>query len=237
MWTRKNNILKSILLGMCSITFIQTTNGQEKSSKNFGGVGFFTPGIHFTNTSGLNKSLSDYGIPGFSGTAYSFGGAGGGIMNNFYIGGEGHGMDFVPGKNNKYNTELSSGYGLLNVGYIIYAKKSFVLYPILGIGSGGNTLKIQSVTEPNDDFEEILSSNNTTLKSSYFMINAAINGDFFIGKGRSGLAIGWSLGYFFSLPKSHWEHQNNPVNNIETFQTDGFYFRIKIGGGSIVKSK
>ena len=84
MWTRKNNQLKSVLMGICSIAAFQTTvYGQEDLSKNNGGVGFFTPGIHFSNTSTLNKSLSDYGIPGFMGAAYSFGGAGGGIMNNF----------------------------------------------------------------------------------------------------------------------------------------------------------
>ena len=111
------------------------------------------------------------------------------------------------------------------------------MYPILGFGSGGNTLNIQSVTEPNEDFENVLNSQNTNLESSYFIINAAINGDFFIGNNQSGLAIGWSVGYMFSLPKSHWEHQGNPVNNIETFQTDGLYFRIKLGGGTITKSK
>lgn len=85
-----------------------------------GGIGYFSPGIQIINAGSLNSELNSYGYPGIKdGPTLSFGGDGGVFISNFYIGGEGHGLNFSNSTNATYTTRFTAGYGLFNIGYAL----------------------------------------------------------------------------------------------------------------------
>ena len=63
--------------------------GQTRTS---GGEGYFMMGVQKINIKNLNTILQQYNYPALDENYTSIGGSGYGIVNNFVIGGEGHGL-------------------------------------------------------------------------------------------------------------------------------------------------
>jgi hypothetical protein len=194
-------------------------------------------GANNINIGELNTRLKSNGYREFSETCISFGGGGYGILNRLVIGGEGFGMSTknesgtVGGET--FKTTLSGGYGLFKLGYVVYRKGGFNLYPAVGFGGGGLALEIaKRETVP---FDDILKSpkRHVTLSTGSFLVDIEVGADYLMVLNRKatgeegGLSFGARLGYLFAPYRSDWgDALDGPAIGF-----DGFYFRLMFGGG------
>jgi len=200
------------------------------------GRGFFMAGVQGMDIGDLNSRLRANGYGEFSETFASFGGGGYGINGRFLIGGEGTaviaGGESATIGGEYFKTSLGGGYGLFKLGYIIYRRDGFILYPSFGIGGGGIGLDItQEATIP---FDQHLQNprRKTSLSSGFFLIDLGLGADRLVtvnrkGDEEGGIVFGIHAGYLLAPFRSDWgDALNGPDAAIE-----GGYVRIIIGGG------
>ncbi len=108
------------LLGILSGQMLVAQGGSY-----FGGSGHFSMGSSVVEMNGINTFLNTKQLPGFSRNCMSVGGGGFGVINNFIIGGEGGAINPSRVANTNGYSELSTGYGAFNFGYMIQLKSRF----------------------------------------------------------------------------------------------------------------
>jgi len=171
------------------------------------------------------------------------GGAGYGIFNSLIIGGEGSAI--LTGTETTGHTKmgLGGGYGMFDLGYILYWTKSFRLYPILGLGFGSMMINAENKsTMPS--FDELLDDPNRNLEMTVesFIINLSVNVDILKimeenQDGSGGIIFGLRLGYLFSPYSSDWKMLETDVPGGPELNFTGPYLRLCIGGGGGSSSK
>lgn len=113
------------LILLTSVSFAQE---EDKRTTIHGGAGYFMPGIQILSIGDLNSKLESKQYPKLSSSFTSFGGGGHAIIYNFVVGGEGHGLVGKDVSNNNYTINLSSGYGIFDLGYVIFSKYGVLIY-------------------------------------------------------------------------------------------------------------
>ena len=240
----KKNIFCSVCLLVTIFILSSLSFAQVKAKKSGGGVGYFAIGMSMLDLKDLNSRLTAHKYPEFSDNFLSIGGGGHGIKNKLIIGGEGHGLvtgeKSVSLNSKSYTTSLTCGYGLFYMGYLAYSKKALNIYPLLGIGAGGVTLKIAEDSSPS--FDQILDAPQRSVELIYggFIVNLSVAMDYFIKfaeteKGFGGLILGLQAGYMLAPFTHDWKMNENDISGGPDMGFNGPYIRITIGGGGMSK--
>jgi hypothetical protein len=173
-----------------------------------------------------------------SGDYLTLGGGGYGARGRFLIGGEGHGLlgrsETTPGGARQLST--AGGYGLFRVGYLAVAGDALDLYPLLGIGGGGTSVKIAERDAPT--FDEVLADpeRSATLSTGMFLMDVAVAVSYRVAmgqreEGEGGFLLGVQAGYTFAPGQASWTLDG--INNVAAgpaYQIEGPYVRLSLGG-------
>lgn len=215
--------------------------GQEEKAtqKVYGGAGYFMPGVQILSIGNLNSKLESKGYPKISTSFTSAGGGGHAIIANFIVGGEGHGIIGKDVTNEKYTLNLGGGYGIFDLGYVIFSKWGLNLYPIVGIGGSGLTLSITERTIPT--FDDILENpkGHIEMSTGALLLHFAIGADYIVSFGgneaKGGVLIGLRAGFTYTPVAGDWKMADVKVSGGPETGVNGVYIRLMIGGGGLGK--
>ncbi len=215
---------------------------QEKATKSGGGRGYCMMGWSTLDLDELNVRLKSKGYTEFSNNFFSIGGGGHGIINKLIIGGQGGtligGEETVNLNGGTLKTSVIGGYGLFDVGYLVYSKKGLNVYPMLGMGGGGLTFTIKEISTPS--FEDLLENPKRKVELIYggFLVNVSLGVDYLIKfaedeKGTGGLIVGFKAGYMLAPFTHDWKMDENDVTGGPDIGFNGPYVKIMFGGGGM----
>ncbi len=191
----------------------------------YGGFGFFELGAQKMDVDELNDKLdSSYGLE-LDDVYYTMGGGGYSVMGNLMLGGEGKGVFASSDSNDNRTVMFSGGYGMFNMGYMLYRNKNFGFYPKLGIGGGGMTLEI---AEKGADFDDAIFGG-----MSRYANYATMLGDIAVGAiyTYNGLVFGLQGGYMHAFSEDEWVIADESLGNGPEIGMSGPYLKIMFGGG------
>jgi hypothetical protein len=221
-----------------------TTQAQEQSAKTkradlSGGFGHFTFSAQQLNMSNLNGTLNSLGYSSLNSNYLSFGGGGGFVINNFFIGGEGGSLSTGNTSNQNSTLSFKAGCGYFNFGYMLCATKRSVFYPVVGLGGGGYTMDV-NLKNVNSNFQDQLNTPNggASLRGGGFMINSQLCYQyFFAGQDKQGFFLGLKAGYRYCPTNWNMSVNGSLVSHAPTVNMNGAYVSIILGGGSLTYNK
>lgn len=231
----------SLTILLFALLFVNLAYAQEKPQPMSvsGGLGYFMFGGNILSIGDLNTRLENKGLPKFKSTFTSVGGGGHAIINNFVIGGEGHGLFGKEVTNPKHTLDISAGYGVANFGYVIYSKGGLLVYPMIGIGGYGLSFTISERSIPT--FDDVLDSlkGHIQLSTGSFVVHIALGTVYFFLPGKNdntkgGVLLGLQIGATFVPVAGDWNMSDIKVTGGPSTGLTGAYVRIMIGGGGIV---
>lgn len=79
---------------------------------------------------------------------------------------------------------------------------------------------------------DALNSESIHMTASDLVLNAFIHTGFFIQSKNGGSSVGLYIGYMISRPSDNWNYYGN-ATQLQEQALDGFYIRLKIGGGGM----
>ncbi|MDI6791248.1 MAG: hypothetical protein QME81_00030 [bacterium] len=208
------------------------------------GCGGFMYGLNRIDLGDLGTKLKASGFEEFEDNFTFYGGSGYGVAgeHKIIIGGEGGGFsqNAISANQKGQKASLSGGYGLFNVGYIVFSKKNFRLFPLLGLGGGGLSLKIWETTGSAPTFDKILDGTEpkreVSMSTGGLLFNLALGADYLLvfggdKEGEGGLLFGLRAGYILSPGKADWEMEDVDVSGGSDVRITGPYLRLVLGGG------
>ncbi len=235
--TAFNKLLILAFVGLSAFSLLAKDNDDLKH----GGVGYFMLGIQTADFSELNSALQAAGYTEFKDQVFALGGAGHAVMDRFIIGGEGYALLQRDKRSGDFDTSLRGGIGLFNLGYMVYKRDHFWIYPLLGLGGGGINLNILEKTEI-PSFEEVLENpkRGVELYSGGFIVQASLGMDFFLDfekekKSRGGLVISLRAGYGITPMSGDWYIDDMEITGGPDIGLTGPFVRLGIGGGGFGK--
>jgi hypothetical protein len=234
--------LTLICLFVLFLIFSSISFAQEKAKKSGGGRGYCMMGWSMLDLDELNSRLKSKGYTEFSNSFFSIGGGGHGIINKLIIGGQGGtligGDETVNLNASTFKTFVIGGYGLFDVGYLVYSKKGLNVYPMLGMGGGGLTFTIREISTPS--FEDLLENPKRKVELIYggFLVNISLGVDYMIKfaedeKGTGGLIVGFKAGYMLAPFTHDWKMDDNDVTGGPDVGFNGPYVKLMFGGGGM----
>jgi len=191
-------------------------------------------GAEYVDLDELNASLLQNGYPDFEETFLTLGGAGFATRNRLVIGGEGHALlqSEETTSGGQYRAGVFGGFGMFNLGYQVVRVGGLSLYPLVGVGGGGLTLRIRQRAVV--DFDDVLDSpgRESHLSTGSLLVGGALGMDWFFGTGgRGGFAVGARAGYNYAPLSSDWLMSGSDVAGGPAADLTGAYVRVSIGGG------
>ncbi len=201
-----------------------------------GGAGGFMLGIQWLDLSELNSDLRANGFKAFSKSDLTYGGGGYGIIGDrLLIGGEGHGF-YQEKSTSTHIQSLGGGFGFFDVGYIVVKRWGFHLYPMIGIGGGGLSMRLTERAVL--DFDDIMADpkREALLSMGSFMLQGAAGLDYMLKlgsipeMGEGGMLFGIRAGYTYSVSKTDWDMGDINISGGPDIGISGFYVRLVIGG-------
>ena len=227
------------------VFFANFSLSQETVSlkKESGGMGYSMFGNTTIDIKSLNNRLASKGYPTMSDNFFSVGGGGHGILTNkVIIGGEGQGLFGEEGTKGNFKTSFYGGYGMFNLGYLLYSVKEFRFYPLFGLGFGGFNLKIAE-NIGSISFDAVLEDpkRKVDLSKGGFLLNFAVGIDYLLKlgedeTGKAGFVIGFRAGYLLSPFVGDWYIDDILVSDAPDLSITGPYIRFMFGGGGIRKN-
>ncbi len=191
-----------LLITITGIVFSVGLNPTKWSiGGGFGYTGFM---VTYRDTSSLNTFLKANGYNSVDAFNYSFGGGGGSIISNFYIGGSGFGSIFSQATDNSSgNTYLKReiGGGGMEFGYVLVHLKNYIFLPTAGYTWGSTTYSIYNTTPTSTDFRTLLTnpSNMSVISNSQFSLDISVFNIIMF----KGMGLYLKVGYSFT-PVSTW---------------------------------
>ena len=177
-----------------------------------GGFGYGAYQIGKMDFSSMNAELVANNYPTLDESFFSFGGGGFSKTGNLLIGGEGYGTYNNPNKLGTNEISSTLGYGFFNVGYLLVDVGNLKVYPLVGVGGYGMSIKLKN------------GEATASYSSSGLLFQGGIGLDYLLG--GSGFLIGARAGYLSSPNKSKY---GSLFNEEKSFS--GTYASIVIGGG------
>ena len=236
MKTRTIIIVTLIFTGI----YFQGFSQETKSNKVSGGLGYFMIGYTGFNLGEMNTQFKDNGYPELTNGSLTFGGGGHFIINNFIIGGEGHGLLGGSSSNSNYSINMGGGYGFFNLGYNLYHNPTVNIYPLLGFGGGGVTIGMTDKSKTPENFNDLLENpaRESYITNGGFMINFSIGADFFVLANKTknasgGWIMGIKAGYIYNASGNDWYFNNEKITGSPNAGISGPYVRLTIGGGGL----
>lgn len=204
--------------------------GLLSAKEVYGGMGFVMPGYRTLEVEGVNSAFQTHGFPTLDEQTFSIGGGGYGIINGFLIGGEGHGITEKTFINADHKTSLKGGYGVFTMGYVLASSRSFLLYPLVGVGGGMIDLEI---SEKNTlDFDDVMTNSRRSIHliQKNMVLDFSLNTTFSFWS-NGGLMIGARVGYMMTPYTSKTTSNGLEVYNAPDINYEGLYFSVSLGGG------
>src|SRR5690606_22176420 len=97
------------------------------------------------------------------------------FLNRIYFGGEGSWQFGKSKSNDQYRTRPSGGNGMVKVGYTIRKNRTFALYPTLGLGGGGTSIRVSKGTRYDDQSPAAKLKPGDNLHSAYMIADVRLN--------------------------------------------------------------
>lgn len=210
----------------------------SQSTKGFGGLGFYYPGYQGIMPKSISTILPDtYPDAGFGPIMQSGGGYV--VFYNILFGAEGG--DYTGGTFTKdgRQLDLSGEFGGFKLGYIVYHKEAWMVYPFAMYGTSNMDLFIHQ-TPDEQTFNDILANPSLSTHLSYetsvlslgagftYAVLGSRNNEF-----SSGFMVGLEAGYQLPVSKGAWTYDNGKVLDGPEMSFQGFFIRLAIGGGGI----
>ncbi len=229
---------KAWAIWLVALLFLVLVSNLSAEEKHGGfGAGYFSFGPNWIQISKLNAVLTSAGYSPLTSHVVALGGGGFGGKKRLIWGGEGFG--FSSGSVTAHSNEirLGGGYGLFNLGYLLYKRPRLGLYPLLGFGGGGFSLQIASQNKP-ASFEALLQKpeGNLQLTSGEFLLNVGVGFYTLLATPKrpdriGGFLLGIRVGYLISAFRSNWTAGNEEIPNSPEAPFAGPYIHFMIGGG------
>lgn len=196
-----------------------------------GGTGSFYIGFKSFDATNLDFFLPT-GASSFGSGLRQLGGDGYFLVNKLVIGGGGHYTrgDHFSFDGNRYG--INGGGGYLTLGYQIWQKQGFILFPYTNIG-------LEALSVDKELEADVLFAENQYTAMNYGVVSPTL--DLGIGTDwfplSKGFKVGLRVGYQFALNQSpEWYHTTGHTVDspeIPELGLDGLYLRLNIGGGYI----
>jgi opacity protein-like surface antigen len=136
---------------------------------------------------------------------------------------------------------------MLNMGYIVFHKQNWIIYPLGGIGYGGSAYTLSdprsgSFTEGRSyPFSNKIEEKNALIYNTSLAFNAGLGVNYFVTNSNGnakGFSVGVRFGYYQMSPKGKYivnEEKMVPLAGTPLGKTanNGWYVRLLIGGGKI----
>ena len=230
-------VVALIVLAFISPTLLYSNEGAVKG----GGGGGFMFGLNRFDLTKLSTKLEAKGFEALEKNSFSFGGGGYGIIREkILLGGEGHGS-----QQNIFSDTLKAsigaGYGFFDVGYVVFSKSSFKLFPMIGLGGGSINLNIteRGVTPT---FDEILENpgREVNISTGGILLQLGVGMDYFLKlgedeEGEGGLLFGIRAGYTYAPTKADWKMEDMDILGGPDAGVTGPYVHLVVGGGGFGK--
>jgi hypothetical protein len=245
---RRSPMLKSPIktlshfFAACALLVGFTSPAQSQPNLNWdvfqGAKAWYSPGFSFLDTASLNSAIASQGYNNLSSVFISQSGGAHIILDRIILGGSGAGLNgFRTTNTNGDVLGVSGGYGLFNLGYLIYHEENFSLYPILGIGSGN--ISISGSGPLNKIFGLSGKEDIARIDSAQVILDIGLAADYLIDfnadpENASGIVVGLKLGYLFVASPTQWESNRQIVggSNLPNLSNQGIYFNLNLGGGT-----
>jgi hypothetical protein len=217
----KKIVLVVVLLNVLVLVFAQ------RSRALYGGFGWFETGIQQTNLENLNNELKANYSAELNETFISLGGGGYSVIKNLMLGGEGKGFRTNSSSGNNTAITMTGGYGLFDLGYMVYYRQKLSIFPKLGLGAGGITLE---TAKKNTDFSGALSLGQTSTETyETYLIDVGLGVMYQV----SHWMVGIHAGYLYALTDDKWSAADIELSNGPAINLTGVYMKLTIGGGGI----
>ncbi len=216
---------------------VLTAGVRAKGNQPQGGGGYFSLGENWVSLSNLNTILARACYSKLRSNGLAFGGGGFAVKRRWLWGGMGAGFNNGSTTANGNKVAFGGGYGLFDLGYMILNTPKMALYPMIGIGGGGLTLKITRQSGPKE-LSDLLKNpeGEVQITSGDFLLNVGFGFHFLLakkekrGKGTGGLLVGARAGYLVSLIHGNWRMEQGDVPGAPKSPFTGPYVYITIGG-------
>jgi len=231
--------LRILLLGGLIGLFLGGGEAQAKWSPGGarGGFGFFAAGIHSLDLSKMNTLLRNSGYATLPETYFTLGGGGFAMSRNWILGGEGAGLVQRQASGPSATAKLTGGYGLFDLGRVLWAAHGSMGALMFGFGGGGLDFEVESSHYP-ANFDEVLNGpfHTTQITRGALLFKVGLMGQFIVhrkNRGRcfGGMILGFDVGYILPLYESNWLVEEHTLGEIPDSGMAGPYVRISFGGG------
>jgi PDZ domain-containing secreted protein len=205
--------------------------GGRKAEKGIG-AGYFGPGYMSFDYSALNTIFTNRHLPSLDKNQFVFGGGGWGQGDRIRLGGFGLGGSQTV-SNDTLSVEVGYGAGFFEMGYNIVNAKHFLLTPIIGIGGGGLTIKITSLSYNPANLDDVMNHPGgiSTVTTGGITMFPGLSIDIPIS--FAGLSI--KGGYMWTPMKGAWMVENFGKINGPGFDLKGPFVTLNVmfgGNGS-----
>jgi len=230
-------IFAAIIACAALMTAPAAARAGQPEQASIAGRGYLLFGGRGLQLSELNGSLKkNGGYPGFTNPIFSYGAGGHVLINRLLIGGEGHALIEKNTAGRGRRAKLGGGYGVFNIGYVVYSEGGLDVYPFVGIGGGRIGLEIAG--DQQASFEDIIAAPGRMSKlAAYgFILTFNLGADSLIriggGDGSGGgFVAGARVGFAWSTAEAEWEMPGLKVSGGPGIGFPGFYFTLLVGGG------
>lgn len=201
---------------------------------------YFLVGGDLLNQGKLNNYLDQRALPALGENYFTIGLGGHIIHDRFVIGLEV--QKFIEKKHittREFNTSIMGKYWLLNLGYLLYSRKGFMIYPLLGMGLGELNLRV--IENNISSFEDItMYQRGSESRTMSLLINMGWGFDYFINfnekrKGQNNIVVGVRVGYKISAVKFDWSVNHIQVADGPNAGLCGVYLKVIVGLGGWVE--
>ncbi len=204
-----------------------------------GGGGGFLIGGWLPSLDEVSSALFSAGYDSLPLWYMTTGGYGYGVLGKVIVGGEGMGFtqEFSTGDHRR---EVEAGFGAFDIGYIVVASKSVLVYPFLGIGGGSISIRLTEQSTP-VDFHNVLADPDleATLTTSVFLLSANLGMDWYLlfgdEEGGGGFILGIRGGYVFQPKEGQWTMGDIDVVNVPDVRLSGPYISFSIGMAGVAR--
>ena len=191
-----------------------------------GGFGYWMVGYGYGELGDVASYLKDanYPVPGNGGILS--GGEGYALLGNLVIGGGGFGISLQSATSPQYNSSASIGAGYFSFGYTLFNSTNLLVFPSLGIGGGGITVRIREAK--GGSFSDLLQNPpvNLTLESDGFLLKGGLT----FAYRYAFFVVGLNFGAAYTLG-SGWQVNGNTSTGYPTYRQPTFWGTLVIGGG------
>jgi len=185
----------------------------------------------------LNERLGNR-VGALNDNSIAVGGIGwGSVGPGILLGGEGAGF-WQKTDGPTLKVRLGGAYGFFDVGYMVVRSKGLRLYPMVGIGGGGMSLKLTPAGVPSPTFDEVIDNPGREAEMSVggLAFNFALGLEYFFTRSYRarrqprGLHVGIRAGYVLMPGKADWTLEELDVTGGPNVTLDGFYLQAVLGG-------